>query len=33
MAFIVFLVLLFFMLISTLTGLVTNIITELQYRA
>ena len=33
MAFIVFLVLLFFMLISKLTGLVTNIITELQYRA
>ena len=33
MAFIVFLVLLFFMLVSKLTGLVTNIITELQYRA
>ena len=33
MAFIVFLVLLFFMLISKLTGLVTNIFTELQYRA
>jgi hypothetical protein len=33
MAFIVFIVLLFFMLVSKLTGLVTNIITELQYRA
>lgn len=33
MAFIVFLVLLFFMLITKLTGLVTNIVTELQYRA
>ena len=33
MAFIVFLILLFFMLLSKLTGLVTNIVTELQYRA
>ena len=32
MAFIVFLVLLFSMLLTKLVGLVTNIITEIQYR-